>query len=82
MPAGAIPIALLFFNVGVEIGQLLFVAAVLAAIAAGRSLAQRCQFRQPDWLWRAGPYAIGGLASFWFVARVAGFSRPGDRRGA
>jgi hydrogenase/urease accessory protein HupE len=73
LPAGAIPAALLFFNVGVELGQLMFVAAVLASIAAARSLAQRCQFHQPDWLLRAGPYAIGGLASFWFVARVAGF---------
>ena len=73
LPVGAIPAALLFFNVGVELGQLMFVASVLASIAAGRSLAQRFQFRQPDWLWRVGPYAIGGLASFWLVERVTGF---------
>ena len=45
MPAGHIPVALLFFNLGVEVGQLLFVAAVLGldasvavdARAAGRA---------------------------------------------
>ena len=73
LPVGAIPAALLFFNVGVELGQLTFVAAVLALMAAGRSLAQRVQFHQPVWLWRVGPYAIGGLASFWLLERVAGF---------
>lgn len=73
LPVGAIPAALLFFNVGVELGQLIFVAAVLALIAAGRVLAQRLHVRQPDWLWRLAPYAIGGLASLWFVERVAGF---------
>jgi len=73
LPVGAIPAALLFFNVGVELGQLIFVASVLASIAAGRYLAQRFQWRQPDWLWRVAPYAIGGLASFWLVERVAAF---------
>jgi hydrogenase/urease accessory protein HupE len=73
LPVGAIPAALLFFNVGVELGQLMFVASVLALMAAGRSLAQGFQWRQPDWLWRIGPYAIGGLATFWLVERVAGF---------
>jgi hydrogenase/urease accessory protein HupE len=73
LPGGAIPTALLFFNVGVELGQLLFVVSVLALLAAGRFLAQRVQFRQPDWLWRVAPYAIGGLASFWFLERVSSF---------
>jgi hypothetical protein len=73
LPVGAIPTALLFFNVGVELGQLIFVASVLALIAAGRFLTQSFQFRQQDWLWRLAPYAIGGLASFWFVERVTGF---------
>jgi hydrogenase/urease accessory protein HupE len=73
LPAGAIPTALLFFNVGVELGQLLFVASVLALIAGGQTLAQSFQWRQPDWVWRVGPYAIGGLASFWLVQRVTGF---------
>jgi hydrogenase/urease accessory protein HupE len=73
LPQSSIPIALLFFNVGVEIGQLLFVGAVLAVIAAGWRVGQRLQLSQPAWLWRIAPYAIGGLASFWFVERIAAF---------
>jgi len=73
LPDGAIPTALLFFNVGVEAGQLMFVALVLASIAAGRLVDQRLHVRLPDWSWRIAPYAIGGLASFWLVERVAGF---------
>ena len=38
LPAGHIPVALLFFNLGVEAGQLLFVAAVLALVAAARRI--------------------------------------------
>jgi hydrogenase/urease accessory protein HupE len=73
LPQSSIPIALLFFNVGVEIGQLLFVGAVLAVIAAGGRLGQRMRLTQPAWLWRLAPYAIGVLASFWLVERVAAF---------
>jgi hydrogenase/urease accessory protein HupE len=73
LPVGAIPAALLLFNVGVELGQLIFVAGVLALIATGGSVARRLQVHQPDWLWRVAPYAIGGYASFWLVERVAGF---------
>ena len=55
LPQASIPIALLFFNVGVEIGQLLFVGAVLGVIAVGRRLQQRLRLRQPAWLWRLAP---------------------------
>ena len=47
LPQSSIPIALLFFNVGVEIGQLMFVAAVLTVIAVGRRAAQRLRVPQP-----------------------------------
>ena len=73
LPQSSIPIALLFFNVGVEIGQLLFVGAVLAVIAAGRRAGHRRRLSQPAWMWRIAPYAIGGLASFWLVERIAAF---------
>ncbi len=73
LPVGAIPAALLFFNVGVEVGQLMFVASVLALITAGRLVAARLKLPQPVWLWRIAPYAIGGFASFWLVERVTGF---------
>jgi hydrogenase/urease accessory protein HupE len=73
LPQSSIPIALLFFNVGVEIGQLVFVGAVLAAMAVGRRVGQRLRFQQPAWLWRFAPYTIGALASFWLVERVGAF---------
>jgi hydrogenase/urease accessory protein HupE len=73
LPPLSIPMALLFFNVGVEIGQLIFIAAVLAVIAAGRRIAGTLKISPPSWLWRVPPYAIGGMASFWIVQRVAAF---------
>ena len=73
LPQASIPIALLFFNVGVEIGQVLFVGAVLAVIAAGWRIGHRLRLSQPAWIWRIAPYAIGGVASFWLVERIAAF---------
>jgi len=73
LPPLSIPIALLFFNVGVEIGQLLFIAAVLAVLATARRAAASFDWSQPPWLGRLPPYAIGGLASFWVIERVVAF---------
>ncbi len=69
-PQTAIPVALLMFNVGVEIGQLIFVA---AALAAGALLARLPLPRRP-WMDYAIPYAIGAVAMFWVVERVSGFA--------
>ena len=69
LPHNAIPLALLFFNVGVEIGQLLFIASVLSVI----SLARRLRFPWPRWAELIPPYAIGGAAMFWVFQRVATF---------
>jgi hydrogenase/urease accessory protein HupE len=73
LPPLSIPMALLFFNVGVEIGQLIFIAVVLGAIAVARRIARHLTIDPPSWWWRVPPYAIGGIASFWVVQRVAGF---------
>ena len=73
LPQSSIPIALLFFNVGVEIGQLLFVGGVLAVMTVGSRAGRRCRLAQPAWFWRIAPYAVGGLASFWLAERVAAF---------
>ena len=69
LPQGHIPAALLFFNVGVEIGQLLFIAAVLSLIGVLR----RIRIRIPRWGELVPPYAIGGLAMFWVIQRVSVF---------
>jgi hydrogenase/urease accessory protein HupE len=71
LPQASIPTALLFFNVGVEIGQLLFIAAVFAIVAVGHRASRRLVLTAPGWLWRVPPYAIGGLASFWVVQRIS-----------
>jgi hypothetical protein len=65
--------ALLFFNVGVEIGQLMFVLAALALGAVTRWGARRWPLPRPVWGWRVLPYSIGGIASYWVVERVASF---------
>jgi hydrogenase/urease accessory protein HupE len=69
LPQGHIPIALLFFNVGVEIGQLLFVGAVLTVVAGAR----RARIPYPRWAELIPPYAIGTIAMFWVIQRVALF---------
>ena len=74
LPPGHIPLALLFFNVGVEVGQLPFVAAVLAA---GALLARTGADRLPPWVRFVPPYFIGSLATFWVFERVAAFWRGG-----
>ncbi len=73
LPAASIPLALLCFNVGVEIGQLLFVAAVLLVMRLGRGLLRRVGSAPPAWLGKATPYAIGSIASFWLIERVMGW---------
>ena len=73
LPQASIPTALLFFNVGVEIGQLLFITLVFAIIAVGRWVSRSLVLSTPGWLWRVPSYAIGGLAGFWLVQRVSAF---------
>ncbi len=66
LPGHAIPLALFLFNVGVEVGQLLFVAAVLVPL----SMASRLLARAPRWAALAPAYAIGGVAMFWTLQRM------------
>ena len=73
LPQSAIPVALLFFNVGVELGQLLFIAAVLAVIALARQVTRRLRASRPAWAWRVPPYAIGTVAAFWVIQRTVSF---------
>jgi hydrogenase/urease accessory protein HupE len=68
LPEHAIPLALLFFNLGVEAGQLLFIAAVMLTWA----MLKRVSW--PQWAWRVPVYAIGSLAAFWTIERIAGFA--------
>jgi hydrogenase/urease accessory protein HupE len=71
LPQSDIPLALFSFNAGVEVGQLIFIGAVLAVLAA----AKRINF--PPTIERyassATTYAIGTTAAFWFIDRLAAF---------
>ncbi|MBB4566741.1 HupE/UreJ family protein [Rhizobium leucaenae] len=69
LPEGHIPLALLFFNLGVEAGQLIFVGAVLSIVA----IVRRTHLALPSWVARMPAYAIGSLAMFWTIQRVAMF---------
>ena len=69
LPEHAIPFALVFFNVGVELGQLAFIAIVLSS---GRIIHRIKDFPlQPAEI--VTSYTIGGVAAYWTIERVAGF---------
>ena len=69
LPQTDIPLALLFFNVGVEVGQLMFVAAVLVVTW----LIHKAKVQWPVWTEQMPAYAIGSLAAFWFIQRTISF---------
>jgi hydrogenase/urease accessory protein HupE len=65
LPSEQIPLALLLFNLGVELGQMAFIALASAALWA----LARLVTRNPSWTRLVAPYAIGSFASYWFVER-------------
>ena len=76
LPQNDIPVALLSFNLGVELGQLMFVAGVLLLRAAVMWVRPQViiALSQPMSTGNAVmSYVIGGLASYWFIERIAGF---------
>jgi hydrogenase/urease accessory protein HupE len=74
LPQNSIPLALLFFNVGVELGQVLFIAVALSALLAARAVAAGLRLTPPSWAWQLPPYAIGAVAAFWTIERIAAFA--------
>ncbi len=66
LPAAAIPLALFGFNVGIELGQLAFVLAVLALTALARPAVRRL----PAWTHALPVYAMGSLAACWMIERA------------
>ena len=65
LPENDIPLALLFFNLGVEAGQLAFVVMALGVIVLLRRV------RLSEWAPMLPPYAIGSVAMFWVIERTA-----------
>lgn len=67
LPRAELPLALLGFNVGVELGQLGFVVLVLLLERAFRIL----EIRWPRWALMLPGYTVGSLGAFWTLQRVA-----------
>ena len=79
LPQKDVPLALLFFNVGVEAGQLMFVAAVVVVFSVMTRLVRK-QGSRDHGPWHSEAlirtpvaYVIGSIAAFWTVQRVMGF---------
>jgi len=87
LPQTEIPTSLLFFNVGVEVGQILFVGGLMlvfgvlslalrpATAGAVSPAATAVPSATHPALERVAAYVVGGLASLWLVERVASFWR-------
>ena len=67
LPQEEIPLALFSFNVGIELGQLAFVAVVLLLRMGLRPVVVRA----PAWLRQVPAYGMGGLAAYWCIERSA-----------
>jgi hydrogenase/urease accessory protein HupE len=67
LPRSELPVALVSFNVGVEVGQLGFVALVLALERSFQVL----EVRWPRWVQALPGYTVGSLGAFWTIQRVA-----------
>ena len=65
LPESVIPLALLFFNIGVEIGQLVFIAIALGVMVSIKKL----EFKFPRWTNPVPAHILGSLATFWFIQR-------------
>ena len=72
LPKDAAPQALLLFNIGVEIGQVVFIAAASLVILALRRIRLRLPFDTEALARLAPAYAIGGLSAYWLIDRLAG----------
>ncbi len=68
VPQDGVGTALLFFNLGVEAGQLIFIMAVLAFMIAWK----RAKAPTPHWAWQAPVYFIGICSAYWFLERTWG----------
>lgn len=68
LPQTEIPLALAFFNIGVEFGQILFVVVVLGIL---KILSLKKNW--PVIIRKVPAYAIGSVAAFWTIERILGF---------
>ena len=67
LPKAEIPLALLLFNVGVEIGQIFFVGMIVALERAFHTL----EIRWPRLIEALPGYTVGSLGAYWTIQRIA-----------
>ncbi len=67
LPEADIPLALFCFNIGVEVGQIVFVSLVLLVLGT----LKRTGINFPSWSKPFPVYAMGSVAAFWFISRLA-----------
>ena len=70
LPQHSIPPALVFFNIGVELGQLFFILCVMLLAWLLRMADMKKMFEKSE---SVAVYSIGGLASFWLIERISAF---------
>lgn len=76
LPQTEIPAALLAFNVGVEVGQIAFVATMLLIFWLITKVLKNIEISATNWTHKVEKpmaYSVGGIAMFWTVERVSGF---------
>jgi hydrogenase/urease accessory protein HupE len=66
IPPAELPLALLWFNIGVELGQVSFVAVALLLAGSFRVLGMRW----PAWVVRAPGYVVGTCGAYWTIQRT------------
>lgn len=69
LPQTDIPFALAFFNIGVELGQLVFVMVILVIIF----LVNKIKMKPKNWVKLVPAYSIGIIATMWCFERVLSF---------
>jgi hydrogenase/urease accessory protein HupE len=67
LPRTDLPLALLSFNIGVELGQVAFVMLIVLLERSFRQL----QIRWPRWVEALPGYAVGSVGAFWTIQRTA-----------
>jgi len=70
LPQHAITVALIFFNIGVEIGQLLFISSIVLVVIVLQRLTYPTLLNKLE---TVVVYIIGGVASFWLIERTLSF---------
>ena len=79
LPATELPTALLFFNVGVEIGQVVFVLIIFGVAYSARAVGQHLSTHigalnlSNVKTSAVTAYTVGAVASFWTLERILAF---------